>query len=403
MLLDEKGVPHWYATLFITTQVRNGSKAPNTMLASLSSIRMLFSWASARSIDLEARFAHGELLRDAEIESLRNYSQTRFDSLGQPNNEFVRAALRRRENARAAPRPSSPRVSGGTHYIRLTYMAEYLEWLGIRLAEREARHVDAGIRNDIKTMAGSLLMRRPQKTERSRLSARKGLVEEAQTRLLEIVHPGSRSNPFEPEVQKRNELIVLLLYHLGLRAGELLALKVSDFDFQQNEVVIARRHGDASDPRANQPVVKTMDRRVPLSNSLARDISSYVMADRRRYPKAKRHGFLFVTHKPGPFQGAPISMKGLAKIFAVIKQVDPVLLRDLDRHILRHTANDRLSELMDANQVRTPDEEKMRSYLMGWKEGSGTAAIYTRRHIEKKAREASLKLQQVRPRGKNND
>jgi integrase len=403
MLLDEQGVPHWYATLFITTQVRNASKAPNTMLASLSSIRMLFAWASSRSIDLEARFARGDLLGDSEIESLRTYSQSRLDSLSHAKDEVPRVA-KRNEDARAAAGPPARRVSGGTHYIRMTYMAEYIEWLGIRLAERDARNVDAGTRSDIKSMAASLLMRRPQKTSRSRLSARKGLIEEAQNRLLEIVRPGSESNPFQPEVQKRNELVVLLLYHLGLRAGELLALKVSDFDFQQNEVVIARRHGDAADPRANQPVVKTMDRRVPLLNSLASAISSYVMTDRRQYPRAKRHSFLFVTHKPGPYQGAPISMKGLAKIFAVIKRMDPVLLKDLDRHVLRHTTNDRLSELMDANQVRAPDEEKMRSYLMGWREGSGTAAIYTRRHVEKKAREASLKLQQVRRDGdKKND
>jgi hypothetical protein len=32
--------------------------------------------------------------------------------------------------------------------------------------------------------------------------------------------------------------------------------------------------------------------------------------------------------------------------------------------------------------------------LMGWKEGSGTAGTYTRRHIENKAREAALLLQQ---------
>jgi len=36
----------------------------------------------------------------------------------------------------------------------------------------------------------------------------------------------------------------------------------------------------------------------------------------------------------------------------------------------------------------------MRSYLMGWKEGSGTAAHYNKRFVKKKANEAALKLQE---------
>jgi hypothetical protein len=39
---------------------------------------------------------------------------------------------------------------------------------------------------------------------------------------------------------------------------------------------------------------------------------------------------------------------------------------------------------------------------MGWSETSGTAATYTRRHTEKKAKEASLSLQsKLKPRSKD--
>jgi len=48
---------------------------------------------------------------------------------------------------------------------------------------------------------------------------------------------------------------------------------------------------------------------------------------------------------------------------------------------------------MDKRRVSSAEEEKIRSYLMGWKGGSGTASTYTRRHIERKAREAALLLQ----------
>ena len=51
------------------------------------------------------------------------------------------------------------------------------------------------------------------------------------------------------------------------------------------------------------------------------------------------------------------------------------------------------------------EQELMRSRLMGWKEGSGTARHYNQRFIAAKADAASLKLQsQLRtPRGRDDE
>ncbi|EQD41044.1 phage integrase family protein [mine drainage metagenome] len=368
------------------------------MVAVLGAVRNLLAWAAAQSINLEDRFARREWLLEAEIESLRAHAQSSIDS-SEAHDPVVVRLPKRRETARAALGLLAGRVSGGTQYIRMTYMAAYLEWLAIRIIEREVRRVDDGTRSEITAMAVSIRMRRPRKSARSLLSARRGLSEESQQRLLELMRSDSNDNPFEHEVRQRNALIVHLLYDLGIRAGELLALKVGDFDFQRNEVVVARRHGDPRDPRANQPVLKTMDRRIALSTALSGEISRYVMSERRMYPRARRHEFLLVTHQAGPFQGMPLSMKGLNKLFATIQRADPEALGGLTAHVLRHTTNERLSAMWDANGVDPHEEEKMRSYMMGWREGSGTATTYTRRHVEKKAREASLKLQQTPRKG----
>jgi hypothetical protein len=48
-----------------------------------------------------------------------------------------------------------------------------------------------------------------------------------------------------------------------------------------------------------------------------------------------------------------------------------------------------------------PDEaqqEQLRSWLMGWRQGSGTATTYNQRFIKRKASEASLVLQQTKNR-----
>ena len=399
LLLQEDGVPHAMATLFVTTQMRNASKAPNTILAALGAVRGLLSWAEGRHFHLEQRFLNRSFLTNAEIESLRvatqlrhGVSQARASGISSSRPKVV-PLQRRVEGARAIATMSGATVNPNTYYARLGYIAQYLRWLGNHLLESSSRSSLAGKRA-LERMIEQLLASRPQARHRSPVSARRGLDAESQVVLADLVEPASSVNPFSVAVQVRNALIIHLLGELGIRAGELLALKVSDFDFQRNEVVITRRHGDPTDPRVNQPVVKTLDRRLPLNETLAREVFDYVLNERCRYRVAKRHAFLLVTHQSGPYCGQPLSAKGLAKICGLLRRAEPDHLALLSPHILRHTANDRFSELMDAQRVRDPNEEKMRSYWMGWREGSGAAATYTRRHIEGKAKEAALKLQE---------
>lgn len=398
MLVDATGSPNWYSTLFATTQIRNSSQAANTIHAALSSVRHLFVWAKQQSVDLEERFASRKFLTVGEIESLAAHAQKR--------------ASEKEQDARAViPLPASPnrvrsrlnppvrRVSSKTQYNRLSFMADYLGWFAIYVTERESRSVDAETLKAIDLMGVRIRAKRPRK-KASVVNAREGLSKGSQAVLRDVTCVGSDKNPFTTAVQSRNDLVINL-FALGIRSGELLALQVSDFDFQKNEVLIARRHDDKGDPRARQPVAKTRDRLLPMTESLSRKVSEYVMKVRRTFPAARRHKFLLVTHQAGPYQGAPLSAKGLGKIFSVIKSADPEALKDFSPHVLRHTANDEFSELMDETQVRPADEEKMRSYTMGWREGSGTAATYTKRHTKKKAREASLKLQQRTTRNSN--
>lgn len=391
LLLDHQGQPHWYATLYATTQIRNASKAPNTIAVVLAAIRVLISWSLSLGQDLEARFSQRNFLTDNELESIRSYTQIKADESDKNN---IISIPRKVEKTRSIFKTTEERISSGTQYIRMTYISGYLEWLAIRLVEREARQIDPLTLKTIKRMADNLRALRPQKRVSSRVQARKGLNEEQQRAFLDVVQPGSAGNPFSCEFQKRNQLIALLLFHLGLRAGELLALRVSDFDFLNNTVLVARRHDNPSDSRTYQPVVKTNDRCLPVSESLIKAVSNYILGDRRRFLTSKRNDYLFVVHQSGPFAGQPLSLKGLAKVFQELQAINPDLFSHLTPHVLRHTANDRLSVLMDKSNVSPAEEEKMRSYLMGWKEGSGSASTYTRRHIERKAKEAALLLQE---------
>jgi integrase len=79
----------------------------------------------------------------------------------------------------------------------------------------------------------------------------------------------------------------------------------------------------------------------------------------------------------------------------VVKAVSPKLYA-LTGHKLRHTWNRKFSELMDSmdNSPSEERQEQIRSYLMGWKPGSGSAAHYNKRFRQEQANKAALALQE---------
>ena len=63
-------------------------------------------------------------------------------------------------------------------------------------------------------------------------------------------------------------------------------------------------------------------------------------------------------------------------------------------HALRHNWNYQFSRLAEQKGMSPAEEEKTRSYWMGWSETSGTAGTYNRRHTKEKAQQAGLELQE---------
>ncbi len=66
--------------------------------------------------------------------------------------------------------------------------------------------------------------------------------------------------------------MILLLYHLGIRGGELLNIRIQDIDFSSNRILIVRRADERADSRTNEPTAKTRERLIPLAESLGQEI-----------------------------------------------------------------------------------------------------------------------------------
>jgi len=387
LLFDKTaGMPLFYPNLFVTTQVRNKSNSVAAMESTLSGINVLLSFCDEHRIDLVERFLKRDFFTFGELDAIRDYCQQDFGKRSIESIEKVRSI-----NSIGAHKPT--RKTGlASEYMRLSHIAKYVEWLATILLEDA---VDRKTMVDIAKMKKGFESRRPSGKGRNQLGREQGLAQEQELVLLEVVRPGSERNPFGDEAtQVRNQLIILLLLHLGIRSGELLNIRVSDVDWSRNQIVIARRADEKNDPRRRQPLVKTLDRRLPIKDTLVQAMHNYVLQFRRKVLGARKHDYLLVTHKSGPTQGQPMSRSTLIKVIDMVAQADPSLAR-LHSHELRHTWNNRFSEYMDTkvDAPKQEEQESQRSYLQGWKPDSGTAAIYTKRFTREKAIEASLKLQ----------
>jgi integrase/recombinase XerD len=147
-------------------------------------------------------------------------------------------------------------------------------------------------------------------------------------------------NHDEP-LKKRNKLIFKILYETGMRIGELLHLRVNDFDYpdpfkKTGNIYLIERENEPSDRQ-----LKTGERTIPVSSSLLSEIDDYVMYHR---PYKDEVEYLFVSHDRANL-GEPISRTAVEKWFRNVKEVSGVKEYHCTPHALRHTHGGNLTDM----------------------------------------------------------
>lgn len=246
------------------------------------------------------------------------------------------------------------------------------------------------LENTARLMKGQLSARMSSSRNVNDVDARQGISSDTEARVLAVTQPNSPENPWKnAHVRMRNQLIFMWLIQLGLRAGELLGVRLEDINLRTGEVLIARRADDPDDTRTDEPNTKGKSRLLALGDDLSELTRAYVHGPRRTIKAARKTPFLLVATGTGE----PLSKTALSKLFVELRRRVPDLPEELSPHVLRHTWNDRFSELMDKTGVLSDEETRMRRQQMGWSDTSMMAVIYTRRHTRRKTNEASLRMQ----------
>lgn len=387
-LIDGDGAPELMPTVYATSMLRNANKAPKTIEAHLRAIALFGEWSSKLHVSAERRLLKGDVLSVPELDSLSDYLRLKNEGRGQDRQKTNRRPHCGIEAARARPKQSASAVARCTAANRLRYVRDYIVWLcGVAKPRADAAAVS--------TMIASLTARIGAKQRRVQ-AYKRGLPVAARDGLLAVSRASHPENPFRGKsTRQRNEVLVRLLYETGMRRGEALGIKILDLDMFSQTVAIHRRGNDPDDRRLDEPNAKCAARTIPISEALLLRIQSYIATARRAEVQARKHPYLFVSH--GRNAGRPMSLRTANYVF---EQLQPLVGEELTPHTMRHTWNDRFSELVDRNTATKTErshaeEERVRSRLMGWSARSQMAAVYTRRHVEHKSREAMMNLNQA--------
>ena len=396
----QTGVPLMFQNLYVTIHIRNEGDSNNTAIACLGDLRLLEEICEYLDIQLEQRFAEGKLLTKPEMETISYWTKKKKVALNKAqkvkdteNVVDFKPNAKRLESSRYTVVIDTELVETMTTYNRLSNIIPFIVWLANSLAPEK-------VKKNIEQMEEQFKKYRPIKetSESKDNNTFKSLTENQIIRMLDIIRPDSTDNPWKNSaIRYRNQMIINVIYDVGCRMGEVLTLKATEIEAGSNELKIRRSADDPNDNRKEQPLVKTLGRDVAVSDDVFEMVENYIIKYRSQVKGSGKNPFLILSHQRGAKTSKALSISGLHKVF---KTLSEAVGFNVTPHPLRHTWNDEFSDeieaAIDAGEITEDEAEETRSYLMGWKENSGTAKTYTKRYQQKKSLRFALELQEKR-------
>jgi integrase len=404
VLMGGDEMPHCFITLWVTSKLRSVGKAEQTISNKLNHVKWFLKWQDKEHRDLYTEFRQGQFLSITDIENIKSFLSIDIQHL---KSETKRTSKSRGKVVSLAGTPKlidvTPSVGRNHHYNRMTSVIEYLTFLAKLAVSRSANRQ---LNSKIDKMEKHFKAARPKGKGKNVLdnTNSKTLPEGLVGEFMAVAQYDNPNNPFkQPNIRLRNHLMFHLMEKHGIRRGEMLSLQLTDMTLygENKSIWVRRTHDDKHDTRTKQPVAKTKERMLRISSETATLLDRYIKEYRSITPNAKKHPYLFVTHRKCATQGQPVSISTFDNtIVPAMKSVDE-RFSVIHPHYFRHNWNDGYSEKVDKNNelaargvegythIDSGTEAKMRKHQMGHSsESSGN--VYNQRYVTKKGNEVSL-------------
>ncbi|BCC12624.1 TPA: site-specific integrase [Bacillus cereus] len=137
----------------------------------------------------------------------------------------------------------------------------------------------------------------------------------------------------------RDKLIFQISVETGMRIGEILGLRLGDFDPHNNWLSVIKR-----DNIKNQAKAKTKERDVPIYETLSEQIQIYKENERRK-SDIYYSEYLFLNHK-GKYKGEPLKARNFLHILKSAAEKSGMKRSEIRTHSGRSTRAQELVEIM---------------------------------------------------------
>jgi len=155
----------------------------------------------------------------------------------------------------------------------MSVAARYLVFVGKTMHRGTINRTELFARID--KMAALMKAKAPRGTRNSGLQGDlnfRSAPPEAYAEAIRLVRTDNPENPFRRSVRLRNQVMFDIMYETGARGGEVLGLQIQDIDWSRSVLKIIRRHDDVNDSRKHQPLAKTEEGEVYITETLAKDL-----------------------------------------------------------------------------------------------------------------------------------
>lgn len=239
-LVDERGLPDYWTTLFITVELRFRS-TQNTILGILSALRQLELWPLINERNLILEFAAEKFLTSSDIDPL-------FDYLALKRSEVEKGWKIRQYSDVISLQVHHPQgfpmldtVSTHTQKLRMSAASRFLVFVGKTMHRSSANRL--AIYHKLDEMATAMRVKAPKVVRQSGLQNDpnfRSAPPEVYAQVLQLVRAENPLNPFRKNVRLRNQIMFDIMYETGVRGGEFLGLRIEDVDWTRQTLQIDR-------------------------------------------------------------------------------------------------------------------------------------------------------------------